>query len=406
MTIRNLFDENLPAYNEGRSINDSTKIIKYLSKSDSAVTLSSIANFLKLSIPTVTKLMNELKKRELVVKKGKKETDNGRKPVVYTLRKDKFFAVGVEVLLKRVQVEIYNLDLKSEFLQTDKTFILEDSIECCNKVVDFINNAIELSGIPLDYIVGVGVGLTGRVNSHLGRSYNYFSFDDPPLAEYLSSQLNLPVFIDNDTRVIGLAEQVAGKLKNISNTLIVNISRGIGMSIMANKRFITGSSGFAGEFGHMQFGCNEGRLCICGKKGCLETEVSGRALEVDLAAAIAKGELSLRFDSTNVDNARYDDIIEAANNGDQLSTSLLQAQGEKLGTALGNIINLLNPEMIVISGKYARVGGFFRDSIQYSLHKTALIDPLSNCQISSSDIAAKSGAIGAAAQVFKRYELI
>ena len=406
MTIRDLFDEHLTADNEGRSIKQSSRIIRYLSKSDSAVTLSGLANHLKLSVPTVTKLMNELKKRELIVKEGKKETENGRKPVVYTLRKDKFFAVGVEILLKRVHVEIFNIDLKSEYLQTDRTFILEDNRECCNKVVDFINSTIELSGISRDYIIGVGVGLTGRVNSHLGRSYNYFSFNDPPVAEYLSSQLNLPVFIDNDTRVTGLAEQVAGKLKNINNTLIVNISRGIGMSIMANKRFITGSSGFAGEFGHMQFRCNDGRLCICGKKGCLETEVSGRALEADLVEAVAKGELSVKFDNTNIQNVRYDDIIEAANNGDQLSTSLLQAQGEKLGIALGNIINLLNPEVIVISGKYARVGGFFRDSIQYGLHKTALKDPLANCQLSSSEIAAKSGAIGAAAQVYKRYELI
>lgn len=406
MTIRDLFDEHLAADNEGRSIKQSARIIKYLSKSDSAVALSGIANYLKLSVPTVTKLMNELKKRELIVLEGKKETENGRKPVVYTLRKDKFFAVGVEILLKRINVEIFSIDLKSEFSQTDRSFVLADNKECCNEVVEFINNAIEQSGIPRDYIIGVGVGLTGRVNSHLGRSYNYFSFDDPPVAEYLSSQLNLPVFIDNDTRVIGLAEQVVGKLKNISNTLIVNISRGIGMSIMANRRFITGSSGFAGEFGHMQFRCNDGRLCICGKKGCLETEVSGRALETDLAEAIAKGELSVRFNSTNIADVRYDDIIEAANGGDQLSTSLLQAQGEKLGIALGNIINLLNPEMIVISGKYARVGSFFRDSIRYGLHKTALKDPLANCQISSSEIAAISGAIGAAALVYKRYELI
>ena len=406
MTIRDFFDEHLEADNEGRSIKQSARIIKYLSKSDSAVTLSGLANYLKLSVPTVTKLMNELKKRELVVKEGKIEIENGRKPVVYSLRKDKFFAVGVEILLKRVHVEIFNIDLKSEFLQTDKTFVLVDSRECCDKVVDFINSTIELSGIPYDYIIGVGVALTGRVNSNLGRSYNYFSFDDPPLAEYLSSQLKLPVFIDNDSRVIGLAEQVAGKLKHISNTLIVNISRGIGMSIMANRKFITGSSGFAGEFGHMQFRCNDGRLCICGKQGCLETEVSGRALEVDLAEAVAQGALSLRFNRTNVENVRYDDIIEAANNGDQLSVSLLQAQGEKLGIALGNIINLLNPEMIVISGKYAGVGGFFRDSIQHGLHKTALKDPLANCQLSSSEIAARAGAIGAVAQVYKKYELI
>ena len=84
MAIRNLFDEHLSSDNEGRSIKQSARIIKYLSKSDSSVTLSGLSNHLKISVPTVTKLMNELKKQELVVEEGKKETENGRKPVVYT----------------------------------------------------------------------------------------------------------------------------------------------------------------------------------------------------------------------------------------------------------------------------------------------------------------------------------
>ncbi|HEX3006624.1 MAG TPA: ROK family protein, partial [Bacteroidales bacterium] len=317
--------------------------------------------------------------------------DNGRNPSVFTLRKDKFYAVGVEVLFKRIQVNIINIDLKSEFAMEDANFELENTEVCRDKVVKFINEAIDQSGIKRKYIVGIGIGLTGRVNSQSGKSYNFFGFTDEPFAEYLSRTFEIPVHIENDTRVVGLAELVIGKVKNVSNTLIVNISRGIGMSIVANKKIVIGSSGFAGEFGHMQFVGNEGKLCICGKKGCLETEVSGKALENSLIELLKKGEDSLHFKLKDADHIRYDNIIAAANDGDLLPISLLQAQGEKLGAALGNIINLLNPEMIVIGGKYSKVGSFFLNSVRSGLYKTGLKDPLANCQITNSDLMLSSG---------------
>lgn len=406
MIARNYLNEPLTSGNEGRQGKQGARIIRYLAKSSGAVTLPGIAAHVKLSVPTVTMLVNGLINKKLVIREGKKKTINGRKPEMYSLAKDKLYAVGVEVLLKRVQVNIVNLNYISEFSVSDNTFILENTYECCDRVIDFIETAIEQSGVHKDYLLGVGVGLTGRVNNQTGRSFNYFNFGDMPVADYMSRKLSLPVCIDNDTRAIGLAEQVIGTHKNAGNTLILNIGRGMGMSIIANRKIIVGSSGFAGEFGHMQFTGNQGRLCICGKRGCLETEVSGKALETDMIEAMSAGGLSSVFQPDRIGGIRYDDIIEAANNGDQLSASLLQVQGEKLGTALGNIVNLLNPETIVISGKYARVDSFFRDAVRYGLHHTALKDALTGCVLTSSQIATQAGTTGAASLVFRKYELV
>ncbi len=405
MTTRNYLSESAASDNEGRQVKQSARVIRYLAKSSGAVTLTGLATHIKISVPTVTKLVNGLIKKKLVIKEGKRKTINGRQPEVYSLAKEKFYAVGVEVLLKRVQVNIISLNYRSEFSVSDRSFILENTYECCDRVIEFIDNAIEQSGVERDYILGIGVGLTGRVNSQTGRSFNYFNFGDMPVADYLSRKLCLPVCIDNDTRVIGLAEQVMGSHRSSGNTLILNIGRGLGMSIISNRKIIVGSSGFAGEFGHMQFPGNNSRLCICGKRGCLETEVSGKALETDLLDAISYGGLSSVFSPDNIGGIRYDDIIEAANRGDQLSVSLLQAQGEKLGTALGNIVNLLNPETVVISGKYARLDEFFSDSVRYGLHRTALKDALAGCVLSSSQVATQAGTIGAASLVFRKYEL-
>ncbi len=405
MTTRYFLNDNLSSDNESRQIKQSAKIIRFLAKSDVPVSLPVIANHIKLSVPTITKLINDLMEQDLVVEEGKKETDNGRKPSVYSLKKNRFYTVGVEVLLRRIQVNITDLNLNSVFVSENSAFQLENSEACRDQVLAFINNAIQESGIVTNDIIGVGLGITGRVNGVTGRSYNFFGFDDLPFADFLAKALDLPVYIENDTRVIGVAELVIGKVKNINNTIIVNISRGIGMTIIVNKKMVTGGNGFAGEFGHMQFVGNEGRLCICGKKGCLDTEVSGKALEFMFAESMAAGEQSLMLPADR-GNIRYDDIIAAANDGDYLPMTLLQQQGEKLGAALGNIINLLNPEMIVIAGKYSRAGNFFRDSIRSGLYKTGLKDPLANCQIISSELVQNTGAIGAAAIVLRKYDLI
>jgi len=204
---------------------------------------------------------------------------------------------------------------------------------------------------------------------------------------------------------MGLAEQVLGQAKEARNALILNVSRGLGMTIIANRRLITGGMGFAGEFGHMQMG-NSDKLCICGKRGCLGMEVSGYALEENFKQAIKEGGTSLAINDKPLEDIRYDDILEAANQGDGLCINLLQEMGEILGMALGNIVNLLNPELIIIGGKFAQAGYMFSDSIKTGMNKTALTLPLKYVTLKTSQLGSESGSIGASAMVFKQHDLI
>jgi predicted NBD/HSP70 family sugar kinase len=163
--------------------------------------------------------------------------------------------------------------------------------------------------------------------------------------------------------------------------------------------------GFAGEFGHMQMG-NSQKLCICGKRGCLGMEVSGYALEENFKSAIKGGGISLANKGESLDEIRYEDILEAAQEGDGLSINLLQGMGEILGMALGNIVNLLNPELVIIGGKFAQAGYMFTDSIKTGMNKTALTIPLRYLTIKTSQLGSGTGSIGASAMVFKQHDLI
>ena len=401
MNSSSLFSDFYGAGNENRHLKQRSRIIKSLAKSSCPMTIPEISQHVKISIPTTIKLVNELIQENWILDEGKKETDSGRRPVLYSLNKECFFVVGVEVLLKRIHVNVVRIGLDVIYDNKDSSFVMENTDVCLNHVVQFIKTAIEKSGVAKEKIIGVGMGITGGVYSETGESFNYFNFMSQPLSMYLKDIFDIPTVVDNDTRVLGVAEQVLGKVKRTSNALIVNMSRGLGLTVILNKKVIAGGMGFAGEFGHMQLG-KKGRLCLCGKKSCLGTEVSGYALEEDLADALNQGDTSINFKLADINNYRYDDILVAAMKGDGLALRLLQQQGEKLGEALGNIINLLNPELIVIGGKVARVKDLFSDSVRMGIKKTALINPLLFCKVVVSDLGSSAGPQGAASMVFKR----
>jgi predicted NBD/HSP70 family sugar kinase/predicted transcriptional regulator len=315
---------------EGRQFEQLKSIVNFLSKSNEALTIPEIAEFVKISVPTCNKLVKELVDKNLVIEEGKKEVENGRRPNLYALKKENFYAVGAEILEKWIHVSVDRVDLETVHEAFSRTFVLEDTQVCLDYIVSFIKKTIDESSASLDQIIGVGLALTGSVNGNTGESADYFKNIGVFLREYLGEKLALPVTIDNDTRVLGIAEQVLGGAKGVDNVLIVNVSRNLGLSIILDKNMIFGAWGFAGHLGHVQFG-TKGRLCTCGKKNCLRTEVSGDALYMDLKEALKAGETSIYFNLENIEKYKYHDVLDAVNKGDALSIKLLTTQGEKLG---------------------------------------------------------------------------
>lgn len=376
-----------------------------MSKSDESLTIPEISEFVRISIPTGTKLVNELLGLGFVVEEGKKETENGRKPSVYNLDKEKFFVVGVEILSKWIHVSVDRIDLETVYESHNRAFELENSEECLTYIISFIKEAIADSPVTPDQIIGIGIALTGSVNGHTGESADYFNHLDLPLQAFLEKELGQTVFIDNDTRVIGIAEQVLGQAKGVENALIVKFSRKLGLSIILDRQVVFGAKGFAGNFGHMQFGTKQ-RLCSCGKKNCLTTEVSGDALYQDLQDALLAGETSLYFQLEKIDTYTYHDVLDAVLKGDALSIKLLMEQGDKLGQALGNIANLLNPDLIVLGGEMVMVSDFLIDGVKAGMKKTGLLNSLKNCEVKASGLSRFFSSRGAACMVLKNYELI
>ena len=223
-------------------------------------------------------------------------------------------------------------------------------------------------------IISVNVNISGRIDSKTGFSYSIFNFEDSdePLASIMSEKIGKRVYIENDTQAMAYGELVAGNAKPFKDALFVNASWGIGLGIIIDGKLYYGKDGYSGEFGHMNVYNNE-VICHCGKKGCLETEVSGSAIIRKLLECIRKGESSIL--SSKVDKGEsitIQDIIDATNKEDTLCIELIQKMGFELGRQLANMINIFNPEAVIIGGSFALISDYFLPPIQMAIHKYSL----------------------------------
>ncbi len=363
------------------------------------LTIPELAKELNLSIPTVTKLVNEMVEDGILNDYGKSDTGDskaGRKPSTYGLNPHSGYFLGIDI--KRNHVNIGLCNFNGDIVRQDFDIPLNESLpmDDINEICQIALNFIKSSGIDKSKILNACVNISGRVNPSTGFSYSMFNFSETPITEIFSERIGIPVCIENDTRSMTYGECLKGStVSGEKNILYVNLGWGLGLGIVINGSVYEGKSGFAGEMGHISAFDNE-LLCHCGKKGCLETEVSGFALHRELISKIKEGKVSVL--SAKVEKNEpitLNDIIEAINNEDFLCIDLLEEIGEKLGKQLANMINIFNPELVVIGGTLSAAGDYLIQPIKQAVKKYSLKLVNNDSRIVCSKLHEKAGIIGA-----------
>ena len=335
-------------------------------------TLSELTKELHISVPTITKLVQELVEENIVTDLGKVETPGGRRPNIFGLANSAIYFAGVYVGRDNMRFVVTDLQNNIIVEHTDPTFELQDRPQCFEKICAATEAFISGCGVERDKILGMGLCIVGRVNPDTGRSYKYFTSLDSSLREILEERIGLHVLVENDTRARCYAEYTTGKSKNESNVLYLHMGRGVAIGIVIDGKLYYGKNGFAGEFGHIPFFDNE-TICACGKKGCLETEVSGIAIEEKIIKLIKSGvNTILREKYDRGEQIHINDIIAAAQNDDNLSLELIEEVGEKLGKAVAFLINTFNPETIIVGGNLAAAGDYIMLPLKSSTNKYSL----------------------------------
>lgn len=359
-------------------------------------TITNLSKELDLSVPTVTKFINEMCAEGYIHEYGKQGTNSGRRPSLYGLDAESGYFIGVDV--KRFAINIGLMNFKGDMvdLKMNIPYQCQNTPDSLNELCQLITKFTKRVNIKKEKILNANINISGRVNPESGYSHSWFNFEERPLAEIMSEKLNYPVTIDNDTRAMTYGEYLQGNVQGKKNILFINMSWGLGVGIIINGEIYAGKSGFSGELGHMPTYNNE-IICHCGKKGCLETEASGSALHRILLERIANGEESIL--SNRAKDTKYpltlDEIIDAINKEDLLCIEIIEEIGQKLGKQIAGLINLFNPELVIIGGTVSQTEDYILQPIKSAIRKYSLNLVNQDSAIALSKLKNKAGVIGA-----------
>jgi len=377
------------------------KILKYIYENEAA-SVSEIFTAVGISSPTCLILLNELISDDVLEKKGKGESMGGRKPDSYVLKDGTFYIVSIEMEKFRTRAAI--LDNNNNYITSIHTSLkaISKDQSAIPDLKAFVDKLINAAQIDKSKIVGVGISMPGLVDAERGTNYTYLRSDDKEktLQEVLVGELGYPVFLQNDVKCAAIAESKHGLAKGISDALVVLMDWGVGLGIIMDGKMRKGSRGFSGEIGHIPL-IDEGVLCYCGKKGCLETVASGIALAGMAKEGIKSGQHSLlnELSDHEIDKIEPHLVIDAANRGDQYAISILSVVGSNLGKGIATLVQLFNPEVIILGGKMAEAKQYITIPITQAINTYSMTEIRENTKIITSELGQDSCILGMASVV-------
>jgi N-acetylglucosamine repressor len=326
------------------------------------ISRAQIARESGLSAATVSGLVSELIQDDLVFEQEEGDSSGGRRPVLLSLNPLGGFVIGIKLMEDHLIAALTNLEAKVVD-SINVPFTGMDPEDVIAVIVEGVSTLLQKNKIPQTKLFGVGVGLAGVVDQDTGllRLSPIFGWQGLPFGMMIQDKLEVPVFIDNDVNTVTLTEKWFGVAKEIDHFLTVTIGRGVGMGIVTNGRLYRGRGG-AGELGHTVVD-PEGELCSCGKRGCLETVVADPCL-VDKAQKIKRIAGGVKT---------IDDLRKLAEHGDPDALSIYETAGEMLGRGIANLVNIFDPQMIILTGEGVKARKLFSESMFDSIKTNTMV---------------------------------
>ncbi|WP_410771176.1 ROK family protein [Fontibacillus sp. BL9] len=343
-----------------------------------------IAAGIGLNKATVSSLVSELIDSNLVTEIGPGESSGGRKPTLLLFNKHAGFAIGVDIRVSDLLAVL--VDLEGNVIREKNVPLSDFSPEA---VMDQIRKTISQLSRKLPEspygIVGIGIGVPGLVDEKSSVvSAPNLGWEHVDLAGALAEEFGGNIHIDNEANAGAIGEKLYGVGKDSLNLIYLSIGVGIGSGIIVGGALYRGTSNFSGEVGHMTVAEN-GPLCRCGNRGCWETLASEKAM-LDRAAAIWPGD----------DAPDLEDVLKAAKQGDQEAVNLLNEIGSQLGVGLANLVNILNPELIVIGNRLSLAGELFEEAMLRTIKSRSLSYHRKKTHVDFAKLGIRSTALGAA----------
>ncbi|MCM3359406.1 ROK family protein [Psychrobacillus sp. MER TA 171] len=354
-------------------------------KYNSPISRATVASQVGLNKGTVSSLVNDLLEEHLIYESGPGESSGGRRPVMLLFNEKAGYSIGIDIGVNYLLGVLTDLNgnIHTEKRIAFKNLSYEEIELRLFETIDFL--LISTPDCPHG-VVGIGVGVPGIVekdgNILLAPNLNWRNIN---LKEVLEEKYNLPIIIENEANAGAYGEKHFGAGKDFENVIYVSAGIGIGVGLILNGSLYKGSNGFSGELGHMTIQAGD-LLCRCGNEGCWELYASEQALMRHAE------KLDIPLDSQDLEG-----LVSLAQSGNEEVIQLFHQTGDYLGIGINNIINIFNPQQVIIGNRLAYSKKWLKDSLNKRITNQALWFQQNDLQIDFSELSTRSTALGVAA---------
>lgn len=353
-----------------------------------------LADISQLAPASITKITRQLLNTKLIKEVDIQQSTGGRPAVSIVAKFDYYQAISIQLSRSHVMIELYNLGAKT---LASKRFPLNDFSQ--QQTQNYLISLIELFCLEqqkkIKNLIAISVVMPGVIDSVKGivRYTPHIDVNNWALAEILTEKFSVPIFIGNDVQSLALAESYFGTTQSVDDSILVRVHRGIGSGVIINQQLLMNHNQSACEVGHIQVN-QLGERCHCGNFGCLENQVINVEIEKRARLLLEQGYKS-KLTPSKCDILT---ICQLANQGDELAEKLIRSAGEHLGRAVAIMVNIFNPQCIVLAGELTKSPEILLNAVNNALNSQSLKQLRENLLLKCSSLDDRS-AIGAFALV-------
>ena len=389
----------LPLANQNVKTFNKHALVDLIRFAGRGVARTDIAQELGLTRASVTIIINDLIKSGIILEMESRSTRSGRPPIALDINPKYGLAAAIDMGASHMSVALG--DSSAQILEeVEEPFRIADGPERCLDEGDrALKSLLEKRGLRIADLFAVGLSVPGPVITDTGMVMAppiMPGWDRFPIRATLENRWNVPVALDNDANFGAVGEWVFGAGRGEKNIAFIKVGSGIGAGLILNRQVFGGTTGSAGEIGHLTIDEN-GPLCSCGNHGCLEAFAGGNAIELQAKKLVDSGKRTLlsEFDEKDI---TVREVAEAARRGDLAAQEILHRSGTFIGIAVAGLINLVNPSVVIVGGGVAEVGDLLTAPIRKVVRERSLRAAEHAVKITTAMLGRRSTLIGAMVQ--------
>jgi glucokinase-like ROK family protein len=353
-----------------------------------------------LTRAALTLIINDLLASGVICETSSSLSGSGRPPISLAVNPSRGLVAGLDLGATHLNLIIANCAAQPIAEQEIALDINRGPVFSLEQAETHLRELARSAGIQIKDLLAVGLGVPGPIQAEAGMVIAppiMPGWDRFPIRSTLEKQLGCPVTLNNDAELGAVGEWAYGAARSARNLAYIKVATGVGAGLLLDGHIYRGATGSAGEIGHLTVDLN-GDLCTCGNRGCLETIASGPAIARRAQQAIQAGRQTLLGLQADGRPVTAEDVAAAASRGDLVAQQIIAEAGAQLGVAIAGLVNLINPNMVVVSGGVAEIGDLFLEPVRREVHRRSLPASAHTAQITTALLGRRSVVLGAVVQ--------